>query len=402
MVVQVEITFETMMAERFVKWKADSGVKATPAAKPPTKSKAKAPPATNSTHKATASSPPPPDKAKPAKASKRGISIAAAQQQEPHNDTDGVDNDDDSLRAGGGTSKKKRGAPQNTIQRFLQSKALVKFPPMTTHGCVMDAGSRSTDPSNTVQHPLQELSRAEKSRQAMVVDKLTYMGFSRADALLSCEKCGSDHIDTNMIWLVSMVEERRFQDELNKAQIESELQKRDEDTQHKRKELQVLETTSSLRALFPESVAFDPESHAPLVIDLIDKFLLNMDDPATSPLRQAVADILTHETKARRWYPRPSKCYVADLVQRVNGTLATHPPTAACCGQRTPSKRECPLLTLVQAELATLKAHLYMSTSNVGGVPQAFLDADDANRFSLAADGFEVCNVQDLVSDDDD
>ncbi|RHZ18814.1 hypothetical protein DYB26_007065 [Aphanomyces astaci] len=385
MVVQVEITFETMMAERFVKWKADSGVKATPAAKPPTKSKAKAPPATNSTHKATASSPPPPDKAKPAKASKRGISIAAAQQQEPHNDTDGVDNDDDSLRAGGGTSKKKRGAPQNTIQRFLQSKALVKFPPMTTHGGVMDAGSRSTDPSNTVQHPLQELSRAEKSRQAMVVDKLTYMGFSRADALLSCEKCGSDHIDTNMIWLVSMVEERRFQDELNKAQIESELQKRDEDTQHKRV------TTHTV-----------VKTHAPLVIDLIDKFLLNMDDPATSPLRQAVADILTHETKARRWYPRPSKCYVADLVQRVNGTLATHPPTAACCGQRTPSKRECPLLTLVQAELATLKAHLYMSTSNVGGVPQAFLDADDANRFSLAADGFEVCNVQDLVSDDDD
>ncbi|RHY24301.1 hypothetical protein DYB32_008901 [Aphanomyces invadans] len=238
----------------------------------------------------------------------------------------------------------------------------------------------------------------EKSRQAMLVDKLTYMGFSKADAVLSCEKCGIDNIDANMLWLVSMVEERRFQNELNKAQIESELQKRSEDSQHKQKEQEVLQTASSLRELFPDSVVFDPVTQAPLVIHLIETFLVKLNDTAI-PLRQAVVDILTQEAKARRWYPRPAQCYIANLVQRVNSTISSHPPTAACCARR--DANECPLVTIVQTELATLKSHLYMSTSNVGGVPLAFLEADDENRFSLADDGFEVCNVEDLVSDDD-
>ncbi|ETW05059.1 hypothetical protein H310_04096 [Aphanomyces invadans] len=379
---EVEIIFETTMAERFVKWKAEAGTKAPPAATAGAATAIKPKPNGNSAHK-TVPNPHPPSQAKhkPVKVTKRPVSSASAEQN-----AQGPTADEDS----GGDAhkvapKKKKAAAQshNTIQRFLQS-------------------SRSSDPSGSpaanVHHPLHELTRAQKSRQAMLVDKLTYMGFSKADAVLSCEKCGIDNIDANMLWLVSMVEERRFQNELNKAQIESELQKRSEDSQHKQKEQEVLQTASSLRELFPDSVVFDPVTQAPLVIHLIETFLVKLNDTAI-PLRQAVVDILTQEAKARRWYPRPAQCYIANLVQRVNSTISSHPPTAACCARR--DANECPLVTIVQTELATLKSHLYMSTSNVGGVPLAFLEADDENRFSLADDGFEVCNVEDLVSDDD-
>ncbi|KAF0687737.1 Aste57867_20542 [Aphanomyces stellatus] len=327
---EVRMTFEALQASRFVKWKKETSRNIAPASHP-----AALP------HKDTQKAKPVAKKAVPAKDAKPSkrptpTPIKDTPSHEPINTPPPP------------PSKKKKATPtHNSIHQYLQSSA-------------GNHAARAASPSGqpAVHHPLVELSRAEKSKKSMIVDKLTFMGFSKKDALLSCDKCGFENIDANMVWLVSHIEERQFQDELNKAQIESELQKRSEDTQHKQKEQEVLQTTSSLRSLFPESVTFDPVSCAPRVVALIDTTLVDVD--AASPLRQLVVDILTLEAKARKWYKRPAECYVIKLVQRVNALLdGSHKFTAGCCGfDPAVSKSTCPLVQLLRDEIAAFKKHL--------------------------------------------
>ncbi|KAG9410617.1 hypothetical protein AC1031_022105 [Aphanomyces cochlioides] len=412
---EVRITFETLLAKRFIKWKQDTGnatankkqTSQVTNGKPEAKKHDTDEKSTTQTAQQGKT-----DIAHATKPKKRLISQPSTQTQSQTNGVHGNtlkktkeanethESTPKKTKATSDTQestpKKAKSAPvHGTMHRYLTSAA----------PNIVSPDRPPQAPSPAVHHPVQELTRAEKSKMAMFIDKLTFMGFSKADAALSCEKCGVDNIDANMIWLISYIEERKFQADMNKAQIESELQKQNEDSQHKQKEAEVLQTAKSLRDLFPESVVFDPATKVPNLVHLIDFTLVNVDP--SSQLRQLVIDLLKLETSARKWYKRPAECYVIKLVQRINTVLKSH-AVATCCATATaaddattPSK-PCALLKLLQDEASAFKTHLYAMPSNQGGVPLAFLEADDAYHFSLADDGFEVCTIEDLVSDDDD
>ncbi|CAK4302478.1 unnamed protein product [Aphanomyces euteiches] len=410
---EVRITFETLLAKRFIKWKQDTG-NATANKKQTSqvtngKPEAKKRDTTEKSKTQTAQHGKT-DIPHAAKPKKRLISQPSTQTQSQTNGVQGntLKKTKEANETHESTPKKTKATSDAQESTPKQAKSTPVHGTMHRYLTSATPNIVSPDrppqaPSPAVHHPVQELTRAEKSKMAMFIDKLTFMGFSKADAALSCEKCGVDNIDANMIWLISYIEERKFQADMNKAQIESELQKQNEDSQHKQKEAEVLQTAKSLRDLFPESVVFDPATKVPNLVHLIDFTLVNVDP--SSQLRQLVIDLLKLETSARKWYKRPAECYVIKLVERINSVLKSH-AVATCCATvaddaTTPSK-SCALLKLLQDEASAFKTHLYAMPSNQGGVPLAFLEADDAYHFSLADDGFEVCTIEDLVSDDDD
>ena len=72
-----------------------------------------------------------------------------------------------------------------------------------------------------------------RQRQSRTVDRLVLMGFKREDAVASVAKCGDDS-EACMVWIVSHLEEQKFVSDLNRASIESELAKREEEKQLKK------------------------------------------------------------------------------------------------------------------------------------------------------------------------
>ncbi|OQR81581.1 hypothetical protein THRCLA_11603 [Thraustotheca clavata] len=232
-------------------------------------------------------------------------------------------------------------------------------------------------------------SRAEHAKMNMVVQRLMTMGFKREDALLSYEKVGPS-TDACMLWLVSYIEEKKFQNDMNKAQIASELQKRTEDSQHKEKVEEVIRETSSLRTLFAQSLVFIEASNVGTLQNFLDSEMTTVS--ADNKLRQHFVELFTLETKAKKWYGKPAECYIVQLLKSIESTLEQHDLKKCTCLNTV--QDNCGLVKAVAKEIADLKHHMFDMPTNCGGIPEAFIKADESLHFSLEDDGFEVIEVE--------
>lgn len=75
------------------------------------------------------------------------------------------------------------------------------------------------------------------------------MGFTKEESELSVTHCGDD-LDKCMLWIVTNREEIQFNEELNRASIESERSKRDEEQRSKQEESNALRNAKEFTRVF--------------------------------------------------------------------------------------------------------------------------------------------------------
>ncbi|OWZ17703.1 hypothetical protein PHMEG_0008321 [Phytophthora megakarya] len=90
----------------------------------------------------------------------------------------------------------------------------------------------------------------DRTRHSLTIDRLLGMGFTREDAEASVKEFGDDP-DACMVWIVSRIEERNFTEDLNRASIQSEQSKRDEEKRKKKREKETQAQAEKFMALFP-------------------------------------------------------------------------------------------------------------------------------------------------------
>lgn len=92
------------------------------------------------------------------------------------------------------------------------------------------------------------------------------------------------------------------------------------------------------------------------------------------------------------------------LATRLESALGTH-DIVNCCSQvcaESVGSSSCTFVKLLRDEERELKRLLFMMPDNHGGVPLAFLDADDTVLdFDLEEDGFEMVVTAPLTDDSD-
>ncbi|POM71211.1 hypothetical protein PHPALM_12244 [Phytophthora palmivora] len=93
-------------------------------------------------------------------------------------------------------------------------------------------------------------SNTDRTRHSLTVDRLVGMGFTQEDAEASVKEIGDDP-DACMVWIISKIEERNFNEDLNRASIQSEQSKRDEEKRMKKREEETLVHTEKFMTLFP-------------------------------------------------------------------------------------------------------------------------------------------------------
>ena len=76
------------------------------------------------------------------------------------------------------------------------------------------------------------------------------MGFRKEDAEASVKEIG-DHLDACMVWIISKIEERQFNEDLNQASIQSEQSKHDEKKRVEKMETERLVHAKKFMAVFP-------------------------------------------------------------------------------------------------------------------------------------------------------
>jgi hypothetical protein len=113
--------------------------------------------------------------------------------------------------------------------------------------------------------------------------------------------------------------------------------------------------------------------------------------------------LLKLETQAVKWYNEAPKCYMLDLASRLDSLIQSHEVKKECCDVQSST---CDLALFLKGEVQKLNDALFAMPENKGGVPLAFLHADEAMRFSLDDDGFEVVEIlkepeEDLLNRDD-
>ncbi|TYZ60596.1 hypothetical protein PybrP1_004540 [[Pythium] brassicae (nom. inval.)] len=236
-----------------------------------------------------------------------------------------------------------------------------------------------------------------RKRVSLTVDRLVTMGFTRDDANASVAACGHD-VDACMVWIVSHIEDRRFQEDLNQASIQSELSKRAEEKEHKQREQETMKKAKEFTALFSTSYMLSDESTAALVKEMLSGAI--GDAPPDSFLRVVFTKLLHLEAQAIKWYKDASRCYFLQLAERLETRFAGH-DAARCCaavlegdGAGAVASRGCAFLQLLCDEERQLTKVLFIPSENHGGVPLEFLKANKDLHFSLDDDGFEVLEVE--------
>ncbi|KAF4324004.1 hypothetical protein BBO99_00002517 [Phytophthora kernoviae] len=221
------------------------------------------------------------------------------------------------------------------------------------------------------------------------------MGFTKEDAEASVKELGDNDPDACMVWIISKIEERQFNDDINRASIQSEQSKRDEEKRVKKQEKETLTHAKAFVKLFPTSYILSPESSASRLKRTLDSATGHVD--AETYLREILAKLLKLEGQAIKWYKVAAKSYMLELATRLETSLGTH-DVLTCCARvsaGTASSTSCAFVqTLVQEQKALSKA-LFEMPSNQGGVPVVFLECDEAMQFSLDDDGFEVVDLAD-------
>lgn len=247
------------------------------------------------------------------------------------------------------------------------------------------------------------------------------MGFTKEDAEASVKEIGDDP-DTCMIWIISKIEERQFNEDLNRASIQSEQSKHDEEKRVKEVEKEKLAHAEKFMAIFPTvSISLDARlryrffffltnlTHRILLSFLqsymvcpestashLKKFLQSTIDRVGGEayLREVLSELLKLEGKSIGWYKEAARSYMLELAGRLDAALGTH-DIMTCCAHVSAShvsspNGSCTFVRKVLEEVKALTMALFEMPTNQGGVPQVFLECDETTKFDLEDDGFEV------------
>ncbi|KAE9339602.1 hypothetical protein PF008_g11497 [Phytophthora fragariae] len=231
----------------------------------------------------------------------------------------------------------------------------------------------------------------DRTRHSLTVDRLVGMGFTKEDAEASVKEIGDDP-DACMIWIIAKIEERQFTQDLNEASIQSEQSKRDEEKRVKEVEMETLVHAEKFMALFPTSYIACSESSA----SHLKKFLHSTIDQVDGEtyIRKILTSLLTLEGKSIRWYKQAVRSYMLELAGRLDAALGDH-DVMTCCARVSsqnadPSDVSCDFMRKILEEDKALTTALFEMPTNQGGVPPVFLECDEATKFDLDDDGFEV------------
>lgn len=91
-----------------------------------------------------------------------------------------------------------------------------------------------------------------------------------------------------------------------------------------------------------------------------------------------------HLAKAYRWYKVPAKKYAEQVACNIIESVKLHGTRCYC------SPDNCPIVKLLQGHVDTYKRHLFSMPDNQGGVPKAFIKADNNLQYDISQDGFEI------------
>uniref|UniRef100_A0AAV1TY14 PDZ domain-containing protein n=1 Tax=Peronospora matthiolae TaxID=2874970 RepID=A0AAV1TY14_9STRA len=230
----------------------------------------------------------------------------------------------------------------------------------------------------------------DRIRHSLTIDRLVAMGFRKEDAEASVKEIG-DHLDACMVWIISKIEERQFNEDLNQASIQSEQSKHDEKKRVEKLETERLVHAEKFMAVFPTSYMVCPESTASHFKAFLQSVIDQVDGGTF--LREVLTELMKLEGKSIRWYKDASRSYMLELAERLDGTLRTH-DVISCCSRASASDinsvNGCEFVRKLLQEVKALTKALFEMPTNQGGVPQAFLKCDATTKFDLEDDGFEV------------
>ncbi|TDH73508.1 hypothetical protein CCR75_003719 [Bremia lactucae] len=256
-----------------------------------------------------------------------------------------------------------------------------------------ESSTSDTDKTLLTKSPRKVRRRAygDRPRHSLTVDRLLGMGFTKEDAEASVNKFGDDP-DACMVWIIAKIEERQFNEDLNRASIQSEQSKRDEAKRVETSEKESLARAEKFMALFPTSYMVSPESHALHLKTCLQSTIDQVKSQDVVPLRTILSKLLTLEGKSIRWYQNACMSYMLALAGRLDHVLKDHDVIACCAIRRSVSSviSPCVFVQKVMDEITALSKALFAMPLNQGGVPIEFLECDTTTKFDLEDDGFEV------------
>lgn len=203
--------------------------------------------------------------------------------------------------------------------------------------------------------------------------------FYKSESIQSIHVCG-----TNVTTCAAYIEEQRFQRDMNQAQIESERYKKVEAERRSKVERETLNASSNALMLFPHSSFVVHQQVLPALSKLMSRGNWVVQSTHSS-FRTTVLKYLELEKKAMKWYGRPAQCYAQKVSMALEQLVASHPSPCACW-----NVSSCEVGTFLLAECEQLSQHLYAMPENQGGVPLAFLKADEDAQYTVDDDGFEI------------
>ncbi|KAH7492423.1 hypothetical protein PRIC2_001941 [Phytophthora ramorum] len=231
----------------------------------------------------------------------------------------------------------------------------------------------------------------DRTRHSLTIDRLLGMGFTQEDAEASVKEIGDDP-DACMIWIISKIEERSFNEDLNRASIQSEQSKRDEEKRLKKLEKETIAHAEKFMSNFSTSYIVSADSSAAHLKIVLESTIDQVD--ADNYLREILTKLLTLEGKSIRWYKQATRSYMLGLAGRLETALGSH-DVMTCCSRASASDASssngsCAFVRKILEEEKELTKALFEMPTNQGGVPPVFLECDEATKFDLEDDGFEV------------
>lgn len=202
--------------------------------------------------------------------------------------------------------------------------------------------------------------------------------YYKNDTIKAVLECGDDVERCR-----EFIEEKKFQEDMNRAQILSEDQRRKEEELASVKTSQELKTSTNISAKFPKSSLLDHTIQTAALTQIVAH--INTLEPET-PLRERFIELLELEHKIIGWYGLPAKCFYEKTAKELDTFLTSHQNACSC-----KEKVECEFVTHLSALIGTIKEHAFGMPDVEGGVPRIFLNAaDEMLQFNVDEDGFEI------------
>ncbi|CAH0480372.1 unnamed protein product [Peronospora belbahrii] len=282
------------------------------------------------------------------------------------NGTNGMNETNGTTGSNGSTSNKGKG---KTKKKQQQERDVVDNDVFDS--CAFTSDSDSEEPPSkkaTWRKPkARRRGVKDRTRQSLTIVRLVNMGFKKEDAEASVKEIGDDP-DACMVWIISKIEERQFNEDLNRASIQSERSKHDEEKRVKKLEREKLAGAEKFMVVFPTSYIVCTESTAPRMKKLLQSTIDQVD--GKSYLRKVLSELMRLEGKSIRWYKEASRSYMLKLAECLDAALETH-DVMTCCARTSAkdisSPNGCKFVQKVFEEVKALKTALFEMPTNQGG-----------------------------------